>query len=318
MSVPWRVGLLGAGMMAQGFDRPGAARVLSMAHAFSRSERFAVGGFFDAQDDRAAHAERTWRVPPSPRDRSRWFGVGWDVIYIATPDAQHGADLRDALARGPRAVLVEKPLSADHREGRALLEEAERRGVVVMVNYPRRWHSATLGMHAMAQSGGLPPPDAASVAVSGGGAHNLSHVIDFIHAVWGAGWTLERICDAAPPLRSVLWRRGSHAFPMTIVECASHYVWEVHLFTATGKLELSRSPEVLEWWTPAPHPDYPSYQVLTPTLRADMEAEPLLCRTVAALAAAIDDPAVASGASRRELESQQLVTAVLQCFASTD
>ena len=86
MTAPLRVGILGAGMMAQGFDRPGSARVLSMAHAFNRSGVFTLGGFFDLQQERAEAAERTWGVVPSPRHRLEWLDADWDIVYIATPD----------------------------------------------------------------------------------------------------------------------------------------------------------------------------------------------------------------------------------------
>lgn len=302
-------------MIAQGFDRPGDVRVLSMAHAFSRSDRFVVGGFFDSHPGRVEEAERTWSVPPSPRDRRRWLDAGWDILYIATPDAQHGADLRAALASRPRAVLIEKPLSADPAEGVALLEEADRRGVVVMVNYPRRWHSATARLHHMAVNGDLPPPQSAIIAISGGLAHSFSHVVDFFHSVWGGGWAIEPVASGGL-VRSLSWRRDSSAFVMAVIEYAAHYLWEIHVYTSLGKLELARSPEVLEWSVPAAHPYYPSYRVLRPALQADMEAEALLCGTVEALREAMEHSAAAARLRRREKESQQLLCAAIRSLSS--
>jgi hypothetical protein len=89
-------------------------------------------------------------------------------------------------------------------------------------------------------------------------------------------------------------------------------VWEAHFYCPEGKAEFSHSPEMLEWSVPAPHPHYIDYQVLTVMFRCDMEAEPLLERAVAALAAAVDDSSIAMRALDREIDSQRLTEQILK------
>jgi predicted dehydrogenase len=310
-----RVGILGAGMIAQGFDHPGAPHVLSLAHAFSRSDRFTVAGFFDSRVERAERAEVRWGVPPSPRDRDAWLDAGWEVVYVATPDARHGADVRDVLARRPRGVLVEKPLSIDGSEAAALLTIARDNGVAVMTNFPRRWHSGVLRLREMAEKGQLSAPAAALVAISGGAVHNLPHTIDLFHTIWGGGWTVERAVAASGGVTALEWRRGAEACSMAVAECDSpHYIWEAHFYCAEGKVEFSRSPEILEWSAPVSHPQYPDYRVFAPVFRCEMEEEPLLCRVVAAFAEALESSSAAARAYDREIASQRLSTQVLRWF----
>ncbi len=301
-------------MIAQGFDRPDSPRVLSMAHAFSRSSDFVLGGFFDTRAGRAEAAEGKWGVPPSPRSRDAWLDERWDVVYVATPDTQHGADLRDALQRRPRGVLMEKPLASDGAEALELLAHARELGVVVMADYPRRWHSGIARLRASVDAGALSPPDSAFIAVSGGALHNLPHTIDLMHSLWGGGWTVERV-SCLGELTHLRWCRGSCTFPMAVLErTSSHYLWEAHFYCAQGKVELSHSPEVLEWACPAPHPDYHGYNVLTPVFRVDMEGEPLLGRVLDALAGSLRDPSAGARALEREIDSQQLAAAALRWF----
>jgi predicted dehydrogenase len=312
---PWRVGMLGAGMMAQGFDRPGSPRILSMAHAFSRSTDFVIGGFFDARADRAEAAEEVWGVAPSPRTREAWLAEPWDVVYIATPDAQHGRDVCDALARQPRGLLVEKPLASDGREAIDLLRKAGERRIPLMVNFPRRWHSGVVRLGDMAAAGRVSAPLSAFVAISGGALHSLPHTVDMVHSIWGGGWTVQRVAPRAGEMSLLDWRRNGQTFAMVVAERGSpHYVWEAHFYCPEGKVEFSHSPEVLEWSAPAPHPEYHTYQVLTPVFRADMEQEPLLGRAVEALARAIADPAAAERTLDRELESHSVAASVLPWF----
>jgi predicted dehydrogenase len=311
----WRVGLLGAGMMAQGFDRPDSPHVLSMAHAFSRSDRFTIGGFFDATAGRAAAAEQTWGVPPSPRQREAWLDVGWDVVYIATPDANHAGDVRDVLGRSPCGVLVEKPLSLDGQAALASLAAASALGIPLMVNFPRRWHSGVTRLREMATRAELSPPTAAFVAVSGAATHNLPHTVDLMRSIWGGGWTVRCDVPKSHAMTSLAWSRGDTVCTMVVAERPPvPYVWEAHFYCPEGKVELSHSPEVLEWAAPGPHPLYLNYSVLTSNFRYDMESEPLLDRAVAALAQALDDSSIAAGALDGEMESQRLSAQVLQWF----
>jgi predicted dehydrogenase len=317
MSDRWRVGILGAGMMAQGFDEPGAPRILSMAHAFHRSANFTVGGFFDRVTDRAAGAEARWGCGPSPRDRVGWLDAGWDVVYIATPDEAHSTDLADVLERRPRAILIEKPVAIEPDDAERLLSRARQVGVPVMVNYPRRHHTAVRRVGTAVAAGRFARPDALVLVASGSPAHNLPHATDLFHTIWGGDWAVERGggSDGGACLRC---QRGDAAFPLLVyTRPDGDYLWEMHVYTPDGKFELSGSPEVLTMSTTRPHPEFPSYRVLTPEFTGGMEDEPLLPRTVEALRSLISERAAAE-ASERELASQRFTSSVLRCLSRRD
>jgi len=309
------VGILGAGRMAQGFDDPRSPHVISLAHAVQASRGFRLGGFFDQRPERAEAAERRWSCPPSPRGRADWLSQTWDVVLIATPDAEHGADLRDVLARKPKGIVVEKPVATDGAEGLRLLEEAERLGVPVLVDFPRRWHS---GIAAAAQhigAGRLGMPIAATLTYSGDGAHSAVHMLDLFHTWWGPGWTptlVSRTGDVA----LVTFRHGRDALTASFVNVPAdrYYVWEMHVWCERGKIELSRSPEVLEVSGVDAHPLYSAFQVLTPRERFQMEDEPVLVRMMETLAAAIADHDAARMLLRREIDSQAFSAEVLRCL----
>jgi hypothetical protein len=82
-----------------------------------------------------------------------------------------------------------------------------------------------------------------------------------------------------------------------------HYVWEMHVHCERGKVELARSPEVLELSRAAAHPVYTTFSVLTPVERVAMEDEPLPCRLLDEVARLIADPERAQAWARREIDS---------------
>lgn len=288
----WRVGIMGAGMMAQGFDKPGDEHVLSMAHAFTQSPGFKLGGFYDQDPRRAEEAERKWGCPATPRTRHEWLDSGWDVIYIATPDECHATNLRDALTQRPRAILVEKPLATRNNVALKLLEEAQEAGVLVMVDYPRRWHTATPRVRELLRNGKVGIPVSAVFIVSGGVIHNLPHELDLFLSWWGGGWRVS-FNSQQGNMTCLRFSRGEVSFITMVIDRPTepYYVFEMHIYCSQGKIELSHSPEILELFEPRPHPVYPTYQVMTPFFHAGMEEEPLLCHTLETLAAAMTIPA---------------------------
>lgn len=308
------VGILGAGRIAQSFDAPGAAHVLSLAHAVSRSTAFRLGGFFDVRAERAVAAERRWGCAPSPRTREAWLDSGWDVVCIATPEAEHARDLADALARKPKGIVVEKPLALDFDAGARLLEHASELGVPVLVDFPRRWHPGLEALAKQVADGRLGAPLAAVFIYSGGAARAASHMLDLLHALWG-DWQVG-VAQRAGGCATLHLTRGAASLPVTFVELseAAPYVWEVHVYCECGKVELSRSPEVLEVSAVGPHPDYPGFDVLTPFARHEMEGEPVLVRMLASLARAIEDPEAARQLLRREQASHAFTGAALRAL----
>ena len=155
------------------------------------------------------------------------------------------------------------------------------------------------------------------------------HVLSLAHAVQASrGFSLGGFFDQRPERAEAAERRWSCppspraraawlSQPWDVVLIATpdtasfvnvaadrYYVWEMHVWCERGKIELSRSPEVLELSGLDGHPLYSSFQVLTPRERFQMEREPVLVRLLETLADAIADPDAARTLLRREIDSQ--------------
>lgn len=313
MEQPLLVGILGAGRIAQGFDSPDrSCKVLSLAHAVLKSPALRLGGFFDIEAGRAQAAEKKWGCPTSPRDRASWLSQPWDVICIATPDAQHAADLEAALGRRPRAIVVEKPATTDPAEAQRLFDRASDMGVPVLVNYPRRYHSGIAAVSQLIASGALTRPIAATFVYSGTAAHSASHMLDLFHTWWGDGW---RMCAHSISSRGSLieMARGSQTMLASFIELpdSGYYEWALRVHCEDGKVELSGAPEMLEISRPRAHPLYPTFTALTVDQSFAMDDEPLLVRLMEAVVATIHSRDVATKQLDRERASQRFSGGVL-------
>ena len=102
----------------------------------------------------AAHAARY----PNARAHDDFYGVladpVVDAVAIATPAATHGDLAAQALQAG-KHVFVEKPLCLDVSQGKALAEEADRRGLALMVGHLLLYHPAFLALKELVTKGTL-------------------------------------------------------------------------------------------------------------------------------------------------------------------
>jgi predicted dehydrogenase len=76
---------------------------------------------------------------------------------VATPDYAHKEPALRMIEAG-KHVLIEKPMTTDVGEARAILAAAERKGVKVMVDFQLRWHPNYMGAKAAMEAGELGTP----------------------------------------------------------------------------------------------------------------------------------------------------------------
>jgi predicted dehydrogenase len=121
------IGVIGAGILGKRhvrvFSELTGSRVEAVADtAFERAEKAAgaVGG--------RAYPDYTSLLADS----------AVDAVVVATPDHLHYEPVMAALQAG-KHVFVEKPLATDLREARAMVEQAQRAGLTLQVNFSQRF-----------------------------------------------------------------------------------------------------------------------------------------------------------------------------------
>jgi UDP-2-acetamido-3-amino-2,3-dideoxy-glucuronate N-acetyltransferase len=77
-----------------------------------------------------------------------------DAVVLATPAALHYEQARAALLQD-KHVFVEKPLALHYREGQALVELAEARGLVLMVGHILEYHPGIVLLNEIVRRGDL-------------------------------------------------------------------------------------------------------------------------------------------------------------------
>ncbi|MBM7080639.1 Gfo/Idh/MocA family oxidoreductase [Micromonospora humida] len=143
---PLRVGLLGYGVAGRVFHAPliaatGGLRLAAVVTADPQRRQQVADEHPDARvvDDAGA----LWADPDA-----------LDLVVVATPNSSHVTHARAALAAG-LPVVVDKPLAATAADARALVDEADRRGVPLTVFQNRRWDGDFRTVRRLVEDGAL-------------------------------------------------------------------------------------------------------------------------------------------------------------------
>jgi predicted dehydrogenase len=109
------------------------------AEKYAHSEKAALVAIADIDKERAESVASQWGVAAVTDYRELLGQV--QCVSIAVPTRLHHLVARDFLKHGVD-VLVEKPLAADIREGRELVEMADAQGLILQVGHLERFNPA--------------------------------------------------------------------------------------------------------------------------------------------------------------------------------
>ena len=141
--------MIGVGIVGLGYWGPNLLR------NFAECDGAQVRGVCDLRPDRLTTAAARYPSIEVTRDIAALLrNPAIDAVVIATPVSTHFELAMAALAAG-KHVLVEKPLAASSDQGRRMIEEAERRRLVLMVDHTFVYTSAVRKIAGLVSGGEL-------------------------------------------------------------------------------------------------------------------------------------------------------------------
>jgi predicted dehydrogenase len=127
----------------------------NLVRNFSEAPGARVGFVTDLRSTRLAQVSARYpaaKVSTDYRDLIKDPAV--DAVAIATPVSSH-FDLAMEALRAGKHVIVEKPMTSTSEQSLVLIEEADKRGLVLMVDHTFVYTSAVMKMRELTQSGDL-------------------------------------------------------------------------------------------------------------------------------------------------------------------
>lgn len=181
-----RACLIGCGDIGYGFDkgRKGGG-ALSHFRALTDSTGYELCGISDISREALAAIEDTHGAVKYTDAVDMLTELRPEVVTIASSDETHIPLLKTAAEFRPKAVFCEKPLGTDASDVKEIVREYSGQGILLQVNYTRRFLEQFGMIRELIQGGSLGKIDSVTFYYGRGLVHNASHYIDLVLMMFG-------------------------------------------------------------------------------------------------------------------------------------
>lgn len=255
-------------------ERSPEERPYSHAGGYAAHPGFVLAAACDPDPGRRADASARW---PGLRTFSGYEEmldvVRPDVVSIATPSSMRLEAVNAAIAAGVRIVFCEKPLAVDAEEARAMVDTCRVRGVLLAVNFSRRWEPACADAARLLSQGAIGPVQRIVGTYVRGLANNGSHLIDLVRWWCGDVTGVRHVLPALPGSPDVRLEMASGVpFDLQALAGDAVDVFELTVFGRDGMLRLEDFGNRVTWRGAEPLAMMPGVSVLGPT--QDLQPDP--------------------------------------------
>ncbi len=266
-----RAAVLGCGAIGAGGPAPGHLDVGVDTHAGAYvacpdTDLVAVA---DVDPVRARDAAQRWSAADAYTAADDLLPAARpELVSLCTPDRTH-ADLLERILRAPgvRGVLAEKPLAGDVRRAAALTKLAREQGVVLAVNYRRRFAPAVAAVARAVASGELGELQHVHGTYGKGLRHNGTHWLDLLRMLAGEpvavrGW--DRLMEGGddPSLEAELLLAGGAGARLAALDARAFTAFELELTGTAGRVRLAESGHRIVRFLLGPDERHPGYRGL--------------------------------------------------------
>ncbi len=263
-----RASVVGCGFIGAGVVVPGSG-IQSHAAAWYHHPGTELVGLADTDGARLAEAGRRWGVAALFESVDRLLAETTpDIVSVATPDVTH-ADVLNRVLEAPsvRAVLMEKPLALDLADAEALVRKAERRGIVLAVNYVRRYAPSHQHLQRWLATTPLGPIELVRGSYSGGLKHNGTHWIDLARFLVGEIARVEGFGPVDPQRTdqtidvALEFESGARGM-LHGLRTAPYSLFELDLVGPKGRVRISDGGQRVDVYTVAGSRRFPGFREL--------------------------------------------------------
>lgn len=182
--------LVGCGNIAGGYDLLQAEDDLPLGHAkaFAKHGGFTLAACVEPNSARRAEFQQRWNVADGFSSMKELVDQAcyFDVISICSPTHSHAVDIEFALTLKPKLIFCEKPVTLSLTETDYIVKACAAQGILLAVNYSRRWSPEVLQIKAELTDGEWGRVRSVSASYNKGILNNGSHMIDMLHFLFGS------------------------------------------------------------------------------------------------------------------------------------
>lgn len=275
----YKAALIGCGRIGSEFSEdPLIQGVYTHAEAYTISSGTDLVAVCDPDPLKLKKCQERWSVQKAFSEYTEMLRiVRPDIVSVCTPDGTHYQILSHILKNTEtRAIIAEKPLAMTLPEAAAIVSLAEEKGVVIAVNYFRRYAGNHQRVRELISERELfGSIQAVSGFYSKGILHNGTHMLDLVRYLIGEitlvrGFDSLKEEESDQTLDAVLeFESGIHGFLHGCDE-RSFTIFELDIIGRKGRIRITDSGNRIDSYSVSEDPFYSGYSALSLT-RTDQD-----------------------------------------------
>ena len=276
-------------------DSREALGIYSHAEAYAECPSSELVAVCDRDLDKAKQCAQRWHVAASFDSIDELFGtVAPEIVSICTPNETH-FDIGMAALNvvGVKAILMEKPLALEPEQAVALVLRAEQRGVLLAVNYSRRYSGGFGTLRDKLTKGFLGRIQTVNGFYTKGVIHNGTHWFDLarfllgeVTRVWGYGPCV--VPDPAIDAR-LEFTSGAIGY-LHSCDGDAYGIFEMDIVGTHGRVRIVDLGHETEVFMAGESVRHPGYRELTRVPEPNPSLRDLTLHAVEDLVACLDEP----------------------------
>jgi len=292
--------------------------VYNHAQAYSVCRDTKLAAVCDINPEKAARCAERWNVRHFYSDVDRLLSEqALDIVSICTPNETHSDILEKALNGIPlRGILAEKPLALETSDANRIVEHARERGVVLAINYGRRYSKRHQRVHEIIEAGCIGQIQKVSGLYTKGILHNGSHWLDLARWLVGDvarvhGFQTGSAEYIDPPLDTwLLFSSGASGY-LHNCDGEAFTVFEMDILGTKGRARLTEFGHRYEIYAVGENPHYGGYRSLTKTQEEYGDVEDTALCAVEDLVNCLDHGGEPRCSGRDGLEALRIASTVV-------
>ena len=182
----YKTGIIGCGNIASKFDEtPGKKPMYTHAGAYFVNPRTELMSAADSNNNLSEFAEK-WKVKNIYNDYQTMLEKeDLDIVSVCTPKEFHYDAVKCAVKNGVKVILCEKPFTISVLEADYLVKYCRNKGVVLAINYTRRYSSGHQDVREIIRNGDLGKIQTVNCFYTKGLFNDGSHIINLLLFFFG-------------------------------------------------------------------------------------------------------------------------------------
>jgi predicted dehydrogenase len=208
-------------------------------------------------------------IPVYPTVEALFAAHTIDIVSLCVPTKLHYPMFKEISQYPVKAIFCEKPLSLSAAESREMVRIAQEKGILLAVNYTRRWQNSYIFVKKLIEEGKI-GKITAIIAYYPGQIYNIgSHLFDTVGMISGlqpVAASVIKVNDAPDPsVSGWLLSKNKMFFSFVATGKREDLIFEIDVVGDLGRIRILENGEKVEYFSFQGSKRYSSYRELVPS-----------------------------------------------------